>query len=62
MQKRWAGIGWTEANNTRIIQPAHPTIYVKLLWIKSDMLPLGYLHTILVTDRAGSKTPLEFIY
>ena len=26
MRKRWAGIVWTEANNTRLIRPAHPTI------------------------------------
>ena len=22
----WAGIGWTEAKNTPLIQPAHPTL------------------------------------
>ena len=27
LQKRWAGIAWTEANNFRLIQPAHPTIF-----------------------------------
>ena len=61
MQKMWAGIAWTEANNIRVIKPARTSVrgssvpsgytaglpLIKLLWmLSSSLLPLHKLYYI----------------